>query len=436
MRIEATPTLDKRRILVAVCGSIAAVKAPLLVSSLVQAGAEVRCLVTPSAARLVSPVALASLSRHRCYKENDQWLASEPRPLHVALSEWAELVLVAPLSASSLARWCHGLADGLVASTLIACNRPIVVAPAMNTSMWESPVINNNWNNLLRNPHILGIPPSSGLLACDRFGEGRMVHPELLLLAVASALHQWNGKDTLKRDWSGYHLLVTAGATSEPLDPVRAIGNRSSGRMGVLLAQAARLRGASVDLVHGPLRVPTPWLEGLKLHTAETGEAMGLVLEALQPSANALALAAAVADLRPVAGTSCSKLPKQRLLEKMGGMFWEIVPDLLAAVIARRCSGQVVLGFSALTGSDAEMLEQGIDKIIKKGCDLLMVNPVDRPGQGLEEDRNGGWLLGPLSRTESIPVVDKLVLAHWLLDRLATALQAAKSVKPWLSDSV
>ena len=431
MRTETIPTLSRRRVLVGICGSIAAVKTPLLVSGLVQAGAEVRCLVTHSAARLVSPLALASLSRHRCYQDDDQWLASEPRPLHIALSEWAELVLVAPLSASSLARWCHGLADGLLASTLLACDRPIVAAPAMNTSMWENLTVRSNWSTLLKDPHVLGIPPGLGLLACDRIGDGRMVHPELLLLAVASALHQWNGKDGLKKDWSGQHLLVTAGPTSESLDPVRVIRNRSSGRMGVLLAQAARLRGASVDLIHGPLRVPAAWLEGLTLHAVETAVAMGAALQTLQPAANALALAAAVADLRPASGPTNSKLSKQKLLERMrigGDVFWETVPDLLAAVMARRGNGQVVLGFAALTGSDTEMIEQGVEKRVEKGCDLLMVNPVDRPGQGLEEDRNGGWLLGPSGQIETIPVIDKLVLAHQLLDQLF-ALQTAVSAR-------
>ncbi|GCE64568.1 bifunctional phosphopantothenoylcysteine decarboxylase/phosphopantothenate--cysteine ligase CoaBC [cyanobiont of Ornithocercus magnificus] len=433
MRTETIPTLSRRRILVGICGSIAAVKAPLLVSDLVQAGAEVRCLVTHSAARLVSPLALASLSRHRCYQDDDQWLPSEPRPLHIALSEWAELVLVAPLSASSLARWCHGLADGLLASTLLACDRPIVAAPAMNTSMWENLTVRSNWSTLLKEPHVLGIPPGLGLLACDRIGDGRMVHPELLLLAVASALHQWNGKDSLKKDWSGHHLLVTAGPTSESLDPVRVIRNRSSGRMGVLLAQVARFRGASVDLIHGPLRVPAAWLEGLTLHAVETAVAMGVALQTLQPAANALALAAAVADLRPASGPTNSKLSKQKLLERMrigGDVFWEPVPDLLAAVMARRCNGQVVLGFAALTGSDTEMIEQGVEKRVEKGCDLLMVNPVDRPGQGLEEDSNGGWLLGPSGQIETIPVVDKLVLAHQLLDRLF-ALQTVVSARSY-----
>ena len=187
--------LQGRRILVAVSGSIAAVKTPLLVSALVKSGAQVRCVVTPSAAQLVSAVALASLSRHRCYQDDDQWDPREPRPLHVALAEWAELVIVAPLSASTLARWTQGLGDGLLASLLLACECPVVAAAAMNTGMWSQPAVRRNWALLAEDPRVLRLAPESGLLACDRIGDGRMADPELIRLAAESALltHASNG---------------------------------------------------------------------------------------------------------------------------------------------------------------------------------------------------------------------------------------------------
>ena len=238
MKIEAARPLMGRRLLVAVTGSIAAVKTPLLVSALIKAGAEVRCLVTPSAARLVSPVALASLSRHRCYQDEDQWNSSEPRPLHVALAEWAELVIVAPLSATSLARWTQGLAEGLLASLLLACERPVLAAAAMNTAMWSNPAVRRNWQELQTDPRVLPLAPESGLLACDRIGDGRMADPKLIELAVVSGLLQADETGRLQRDWQGRRLLVTAGSTVEVLDPARLLINRSSGRMGVLLAQA------------------------------------------------------------------------------------------------------------------------------------------------------------------------------------------------------
>ncbi|MCT0219004.1 bifunctional phosphopantothenoylcysteine decarboxylase/phosphopantothenate--cysteine ligase CoaBC, partial [Synechococcus sp. CS-1329] len=279
------------RILVAISGSIAAVKLPALVSALVQRGAQVRCLLTPSAARLVSPVALASLSRAPCHLDEDQWSHRAPRPLHVELAEWAELVLLAPLSATSLARWVQGCGDTLLASTLLATEAPVLAAAAMNTAMWRSPGVRRNWEELQGFERVLPLGPAAGLLACDRQGAGRMADPQQLLLGLETLrLHGW------RRDWRGRRLLVSAGPTREWLDPARCLTNPSSGRMGVMLAQAARLRGAEVDLVHGPLSLDPLLLEGLHLHPAETAAAMGQALEGLQPAADALAMAAAVAD--------------------------------------------------------------------------------------------------------------------------------------------
>lgn len=274
----AAAPLAGRRILVGISGSIAAVKLPLLVSALVQQGAEVRCVLTPSAARLVSPQSLACLSRTPCHLEADQWSHREPRPLHIALAEWAELVLVAPLSASSLARWVHGLADTLLASTLMACEAPVLAAAAMNTSMWGSTAVQRNWEVLARFPQVLPLAPEAGLLACDRQGQGRMADPDLLLLALESLALVGP-----RQDWRDRRLLVSAGPTREPLDPARCLTNPSTGRMGVLLAQAARLRGARVELVHGPLTLPPAWLEGIARTPVQTAAEMEAALLELQP---------------------------------------------------------------------------------------------------------------------------------------------------------
>ncbi|HGY5534775.1 MAG: bifunctional phosphopantothenoylcysteine decarboxylase/phosphopantothenate--cysteine ligase CoaBC [Prochlorococcus sp.] len=416
MKTEAASPLVGRRLLVAVTGSIAAVKTPLLVSALIKAGAEVRCLVTPSAARLVSPVALASLSRHRCYQDEDQWNPSEPRPLHIALAEWAEIVIVAPLSATSLARWTHGLAEGLLASVLLASERPVVAAAAMNTAMWSNPAVRRNWLELQSDPRVLQLAPESGLLACDRLGDGRMVDPKLIELAVASGLLQVDQTGRLKRDWQGRRLLVSAGPTLEALDQARLLTNRSSGRMGVLLAQAARLRGAEVDLVHGPLNLPLAWLEGLETHSVTSAVEMQSMLLELQPSADAVVMAAAVADVRRFGSAKAEKLPKDSFLKSLE-QDWEEVPDLLAELVLRRTTGQVLLGFAALAGDDAQIQALGEEKRLRKGCDLLMANPIDRPGQGFEANLNGGWLLAE-GGVRSLPVTSKLVLAHQLLDAL------------------
>jgi phosphopantothenoylcysteine decarboxylase/phosphopantothenate--cysteine ligase len=411
MRTELPALQDPlagRRILVAISGSIAAVKLPLVVSALAKRGAQVRCVLTPSAAQLVSPVALASLSRERCYLDADQWSHTAARPLHVELAEWAELVLLAPLSATSLGRWVHGLGDTLLASTLLATEAPVLAAAAMNTAMWSAPAVRSNWEQLQGYERVLPLGPAEGLLACDRQGSGRMAESELLLLALES-LATWGWR----RDWQGRRLLVTAGPTREWFDPARCISNPSSGRMGVLLAQAARLRGASVQLVHGPLQVEPAWLKGLHTHAVDTGAELQQALQRLQPEVEAIAMAAAVADHRPAVALR-HKPDKAALAEAMAGG-WEPVPDLLMELVQRRLPGQRILGFAAHSG---DVLPQAKAKFARKGCDLLFANPIDQPGLGFGSAANSGWLLGPGDAVQPLEPMGKLQLAHRLLSAL------------------
>ena len=415
MRTDKASSLYGRRVLVAVSGSIAAVKTPLLVSALVKAGAEVRCLVTPSGAALVSPVALASLSRHRCYLEADQWNPTAPRPLHIELAEWAELTIVAPLSASSLARWSQGSADGLLASVLLATEGPVIAAPAMNTAMWRHPAVQRNWLQIQEFPKVVPLLPMSGLLACDRVGDGRMAAPTLIQLAAESVFSRGPDAPVATCDWSGISLLVSAGPTQETIDAARFLSNRSSGRMGVLLAQAARFRGATVQLVHGPLDLPDAWLEGLQCTPVESAAQLSSALQLALPTSDVLVMAAAVADLRREAASE-GKKPKKQLQDVLSSG-WTEVPDLLSNLTRQRRPGQLVLGFSALTGDDTHLLEKAERKRLEKGCDLMMVNPVDRDGQGFGNQPNGGWLLGE-GWNRNLPVTTKLTLSHQLLDAL------------------
>jgi len=411
-----TDPLDGRRVLVGISGSIAAVKLPLVVSALVQRGAEVRCVLTASAAELVSPTALASLSRHRCYLDADQWSHQASRPLHVELAEWADLVLLAPLSATSLGRWVHGLADTLLASTLLATEAPVLAAAAMNTSMWMAAPVQRNWQLLHAMERVMPLGPAEGMLACDRQGSGRMAEPAQLLLALESlALRGW------QRDWQGLRLLVSAGPTREPLDPARCLTNPSTGRMGVLLAQAARLRGADVRLVHGPLQVDPALLLGLERVPVQTAAEMEQALIGAQPEADAIAMAAAVADHRRAAPLA-DKLPKQALERELAGG-WQTVPDLLAALVERRPAGQRILGFAAHSG---DVLAQARAKHARKGCDLLFANPIDQPDAGFGAATNRGWLLGPGERVEELGPAGKLAIAHALLTALRPDNQAAR----------
>jgi phosphopantothenoylcysteine decarboxylase/phosphopantothenate--cysteine ligase len=326
----------------------------------------------------------------------------------VELAEWAELVLVAPLSATSLARWVHGLADNLLASTLLATEAPVLAAAAMNTAMWASQGVRRNWELLQSFDRVLPLGPAAGLLACDRQGDGRMAEPQQLLLAL-ECLQLWGWQ----RDWAGLRLLVTAGPTREPLDPARCLTNPSTGRMGVLLAQAARLRGAEVTLVHGPLALDSQWLEGLACVPVQTAADMEQALVRLQPSADAIAMAAAVADHRrqhPLA----HKLSKEELANELTSG-WQPVPDLLAGLVNRRPPGQRILGFAAQSG---EVLAEARAKWARKGCDLMFANPIDQADAGFGAPSNHGWLLGGQVGEQLIQPGSKLAIAQQLLTAL------------------
>ena len=419
--MAAADALSGQRILVAVSGSIAAVKVPALVSALVKRGAEVRCLLSPSAAQLVSPVALASLSRQPCVLEQDQWDHRSPRPLHIDLAEWADLVLLTPLSATTLARLVHGLSDTLLAATVMASRAPLLLAAAMNTDMWESLAVQRNWQQVQLDRRTLSLPPArDGLLACDRRGSGRMVEPELIELAAESlALH---GPSS---DLSGRRVLVTAGPSRESLDPARHLSNASSGLMGVLLAQAARLRGAEVTLLHGPLAVQEAWLEGVCCKSFTTSAELEALLQQGQPQADAVLMAAAVADQR-LREPLRHKLPKHQLQQwLLQPSHWEPVPDLLMQLVQRRPPGQILFGFAAQSG---DVLAEAEAKFVRKGCDLMFANPIDQLQAGFGSAANEGWLLEKGKGPERIHSCRKFALAHRLLDALVGQLDQAVSL--------
>ncbi len=289
-------SLSGKKILVAVTGSIAAVKTPILVSRLIKAGAEVRCVLTQSATNLVSPLSLSTLSRNKCYQDQDQWKVNQTKPLHIALAEWAELIIVAPTSATSLSKFACGNADGLLSSILLAAKSQIIFAAAMNTSMWSHQAVKTNWNHIKNINKVICLEPSEGLLACDRIGEGKMVNLDIIELAAESAFIFQAQNKFLTQDLQNIRFLVTAGPTVEDLDVVRQLTNRSSGLMGVLIAQAAKLRGAEVDLVHGPISLTKDLVEGLNTYQVKTSTLIGEKINDLQSSAQFIVIAAAVSD--------------------------------------------------------------------------------------------------------------------------------------------
>ncbi len=409
-------SLSGKKILVAVTGSIAAVKAPILVSRLIKAGAEVKCVITQSATNLVSPLSLSTLSRNKCYQDKDQWADSQTKPLHIALAEWAELIIVAPLSATSLSKFTSGSADGLLASILLASQSQIVMAAAMNTSMWENQSVKKNWNYVKTIDQVITLEPSAGLLACDRVGDGKMVNLDIIEMASESAFIFHAENKFLTKDLKDIRFLISAGPTVEALDAARQLTNRSSGKMGVLIAQAAKLRGAEVDLVHGPVSVQQDLLEGLNTYPVRSSNEMGEKIDDLQPSAQVIVMAAAVSDFKNNSPSE-QKISKEFFLKSIFDDL-EMTSDLIKNQTKKKLENQIFLGFAAETGSDNEIIEKGEKKRVSKGCDLLMANPIDRAGQGFDENFNSGFLLGPKKMVKNLSFSTKLAISHQLLDEI------------------
>ena len=397
--------LSGRRILVGISGGIAAYKVCGLISTLFQAGAEVRVILTASAQQFITPLTVSTLCRHRAYRDEDFWQPIYQRPLHIELGEWAEVFILAPLSANTLAKQAHGLADNLLTNTILASACPVLLAPAMNTEMWEQLTVQRNWQQLQQDPRYHSIGPGAGLLACDRVGAGRMAEAEEIFLAVQSLIYSGG-----KRDLTGKQILISAGGTREYLDPVRFIGNPSTGKMGVALAQAAAARGAFVTLVHAPME--TELIASLNnvrtigvVSAAEMQQAMGECF----PDADWIIMSAAVADVKP-ATYSQEKLPKRSLPSSLP---LEPVPDIIAELGQRKQAHQRLIGFAAQTG---DIITPAIEKLQQKKLDAIAANPIDLPNAGFGSDTNQAIFLDSQGRKQEIKPCSKLELAHHLID--------------------
>lgn len=396
-----------RHILLGICGGIAAYKLCEVASTLAQAGADVQVVMTGSATAFVQPLTFSTLSRQRAWTDADFWSAQHARPLHIELGEWAELLLLAPLSANTLGKLRYGLADNLLTNTVLASTAPVLLAPAMNTDMWEQSAVQENWQTLLQRRRFQGIEPDSGRLACDRRGAGRLAEPPLLLAALESLLYSGG-----RRDFAGQRVLVSAGSTREYLDPVRFIGNPASGLMGVMLAQAARLRGAAVTLVHGPLQnIDSALLSGLHCWSVETAQQMETLLFQVFPDHDWTFMAAAIADVRPTE-RAAEKLPKSALPNCLP---LTPVSDIAAALGRRKRLDQRLIGFAAQTG---DIIPPALAKLERKQLDAIVANPIDQPGCGFGSTTNRAVLLGRSGQRQDLPPCSKLALAHQILDSL------------------
>ncbi|HEY9736399.1 MAG TPA: bifunctional phosphopantothenoylcysteine decarboxylase/phosphopantothenate--cysteine ligase CoaBC, partial [Trichocoleus sp.] len=302
----------KGRILIGVGGGIAAYKVCDVVSALAKEGHEVRVVLTEQAQQFITPLTLATLARHPAYTDSAFWDASQGRPLHIELGEWAEVFLIAPLTANTLAKLVHGFADNLLTNTVLASTCPVLLAPAMNTDMWQQPPVQENWQRLLSFSRYHSVGPGAGVLACDRVGTGRMAEPADILAQVRSLLHTGG-----RRDLAGQQVLISTGSTREHFDPVRFIGNPSTGKMGLALAQAALHRGAQVTLVHGPMEDSLQQrLLGIQAIPVTTAEEMHQAMVTALPQADWILMAAAVADVKP-AIQAATKLAKKDLPEAL-----------------------------------------------------------------------------------------------------------------------
>ena len=391
-----------KRVVVCVGGGIAAYKVCELVSTLFKSGVELRIILTKSAQKFITPLTLSTLSRYQAYTDENFWQPIYSRPLHIELGEWADLIVIAPLTANTLAKLAYGMADNLLTNTVLASTCPVLLAPAMNTDMWEQVAVQRNWQQLLTDSRFYGMETGSGLLACDRIGAGRMAEAAEIFIYIQSLLYTQG-----KRDLVGKEVLISAGGTREFLDPVRFIGNPSTGKMGLALAQAALHRGAKVILVHCPGSWDVPLgVEAIPVITAE--EMQGVILKHL-PSADIIIMSAAVADVKP-RDYSSEKLPKRSLPENLP---LAAVPDIVAQIGNSKQPHQYLIGFAAQTG---DIITPAKEKLQRKKLDAIVANPIDKVDSGFGSDNNQAVFLDRLGRELEIPACSKLEMAHYLFD--------------------
>ena len=404
----------KVKILLLISGSIAAVRIPLLVSKLVKENYIVKCVITKNAEKIVQPLSLSILSRNKCITDDDQWNYKKSKPLHIALCEWADILLMAPLTATTLSKWVYGNAEGLVSSILIANTKTIIVAPAMNTNMWLNPAVTSNYKKLKTFKNILSIEPLKGLLACDQFGIGKIPTNDLILLALKFAFSQ-EREDF--NDLKNKSFLITGGATTEKIDSARMITNNSSGEMSLLLAQVARFRGAKVTYIHGPLKIRAEIIDGIESYEVQNGSELHKFIQKEVQNYDYFFMNAAVADIK-IKNNINHKVPKNDLKDHLANNL-DLVPDILKEVSSLKRNNQLYIGFCAFTGTFENLKETIKQKFAIKGCDLIFANPIDIVGQGFGEgSKNEGWLFDKKGLEYYIEKSSKLDLANKLINRI------------------
>ena len=394
----------KQTVVLGVTGSIAAYKAADIISGLMKLSLNVRVILTEGGAQFVTPLTLETLSHAPVY--TDQFSREAPYEVeHIALAKLADVFLIAPATANFIGKAANGIADDHLTTTLLATRAPVLIAPAMNVNMYNHPAVQKNIE-ILRARGCMFIEPAEGLLACGDTGKGRLAPVEEILAAVQAALNK-------KQDLAGRRILVTAGPTRESIDPVRFLSNRSSGKMGFAIADAAARRGASVRLITGPVQLPTP--PGVEREDIVSSAELCVAVEHAFPHCDALVMAAAPADF------TVPEISAQKIKKHGEGLTLSLAPteDILARMGERK-THQVLMGFAAET---QDLERNAKDKLARKRLEFIAANDVTAPGVGFAGDTNAVTLYDARGNITNSGLMPKSKLADWLLDALIKEIE-------------
>ena len=399
------PTVTGKRVALGVTGGIAAYKAAEVLRGLQRAGCIVRVAMSPRACEFVTPLTFRALSGSHVIV--DDYAPDNPDPIaHITFSQTVDLFIIAPATANIIAKFANGIADDFLSSTYLAATSPILVAPAMNTSMWQHPATQRNIHRL-REDGVHIMEPDAGEMACGTIGPGRLSEPERLVAVALEILKHRSSQRV--QDLDGEQILITTGATREELDPVRFISNRSSGRMGFAIAEAARDRGAKVTAIAGITTVEAP--PGINVvHTSSADEMHAAVSQEIGKASIFIA-AAAVVDYRPVQ-RSADKIKKT---ESSFSLSLERTPDILGEVAASRTNGLLVIGFAAETNN---VVANALTKLQTKKLDAIIANDVSRNDIGFDKDMNAVTIITQGQEPCELPAMTKLESAHRILDEI------------------
>ena len=403
--------LDGKRVVLGVCGGIAAFKVVVVASALTQAGALVDVVMTPAATEFIQPLSFQAIT-HRPVGVEMFSMRAETEIGHVSLGHEADVICVAPATANTLAKLAHGLADDLVTTTALATRAPLVIAPAMDADMYDHPAVQANVRTLRERGATI-VEPGVGRMASGLVGQGRLAEPPVIVDTLRIVLARGG-------DLAGWRVVVTAGGTQEAIDPVRYVSNHSSGKMGYAIAEAARDRGASVILVTAPTALPAPL--GVEARRVVSAADMHAAVMAALEDADLLVMAAAVADYRP------ATVAEQKIKKKDDELTLQLAKttDILAATASLASERLVRIGFAA---ESEDLLMNAADKLERKRLDLIVANDITRTDSGFGTDTNAVVLLGPSGGERSLPLLPKREVADLILDD-ALRIRAERTARP------